>query len=122
MNNPLIRQPARRGQDRLPQLERFKPYLLKRFESAQFPDLAGHTLRQQKPPWNNISVPGIDNYIYILVQKITLNNFDVLIIHSLLDTVRILLIADCDSPTDLLGLQPDKSGLQLFDMLMHVRQ
>jgi hypothetical protein len=40
----------------------------------------------------------------------------------LLDTVRILLIADCDSPTDLLGLQPDKSGLQLFDMLMHVRQ
>ena len=37
---------------------------------------ARDTLRQQQPPRDDVSVPGVDNYFYGLIEKITIRDKD----------------------------------------------
>ena len=39
-------------------------------------DGARHALRQQQPPRNNVAVPGVDDDLYVLVEEVAVNDFD----------------------------------------------
>ena len=49
----------------------------KRLEPGAPFDRAGHALRQQQPPRNDIPIPSVDDYIDILIQQVTFDDTDV---------------------------------------------
>ncbi|MGA9043241.1 MAG: hypothetical protein WB421_22270, partial [Terriglobales bacterium] len=50
--------------------------LTERLDSPAAFNRARDALRQQQPPRDDVSVPGVDNYFYGLIEKITVRDKD----------------------------------------------
>ena len=49
---------------------------LKRGRAAALFDGSRNALRQEQPPRDDISVPGVDDYIDVLIEQIAVDDFD----------------------------------------------
>ena len=73
-----MREPSRTGQTGRPKRERscFRE-LAKRGRTGAALDGTRHSLRKQQPPGNDVPVPGVDDRIDSLVEKIAIYDFDI---------------------------------------------
>ena len=74
---PRKRKTTGRRQDRASQWNRaMASDLTERLGPPAAFDRTRDTLRQQQPPRDDVSVPGVDDYFYGLIEKITLRDKD----------------------------------------------
>jgi hypothetical protein len=69
------RQTPRAGLDRATERDRASvPQLSKRLVTRPTFDGTRNSLRQQQPPRDDVSVPGVDDDIHILIKQVSINN------------------------------------------------